>query len=212
MENYPAPAVEQMVPRKKTWLLPVIIPGVFGGIVLAGLIGALVANPVAALNTEVGACLKGDIDKVSSVENSGCGTLDTNFKIVGKQGGRSEIEVRISGGLECDEYPNVDAYLFQGKEGAAEGVLLCLEDLRNPGQRPPVAGDCLPIDADEAKKLAKVDCATAGYKVLAVEKKPAVDFGDNTCAQVPSTDARLSWRRVGGALPQERVLCLDKLK
>ncbi len=58
----------------------------------------------------------------------------------------------------------------------------------------------------------KVDCAAAGYKVLAVEKKPSVSFSDDTCAQAPSTDAKLSWHRPSGLLPQEWVLCLDKLK
>jgi hypothetical protein len=198
-----------MVPKKRTWLKPVIRLGIFG---VVAVIAFFVANPFTASSTEVGSCLKGDVDNADSIKNAECGTPDANFKVVGKQDGKSEIALRISGGLECDEYPNVDAYLFQGKKAATDGVLLCLEDLKNPGQRPPVVGECLPGDADEAKKLAKVDCATAGYKVLAVEKKPAVAFEDNTCAQVPSADAKLSWQRSGGALPQERVLCLEKLK
>ncbi|RSM62455.1 hypothetical protein DMH03_10175 [Amycolatopsis sp. WAC 01376] len=213
MENYPAPAVEQMVPQKKTWIIPVVILGAIGLIVLAFVLArGPRAEPVTAPSVEVGTCLKGDINNAVGVKNAECGTPEANFEVVGKQDGRSEIEVRVTGGMYCDEYSDVDAYLFQGKQASTEGVLLCLEDLKNPGQRAPVVGDCLPGDAVEAKKLAKVDCAVAGYKVLAVEKKSAVAYGDDTCAQVPSTDAKLTWRRVGPGLSQERVLCLDKLK
>ncbi|WP_410655286.1 hypothetical protein [Amycolatopsis sp. lyj-112] len=140
------------MPRKKTWLKPVIRLGILGG-----------------------QCRKTE-----------CGP-DANFKVVGKQENKSEIGLKLSGGTDCD-------------------------DLKNPGQRPPVVGDCLPGDVNEAKKMVKADCAAAGYKVLAVEKKPAVSYGDDTCAHVPSTDAKLFWHRPGTALPQERVLCLDKIE
>lgn len=209
MENYLAPAVEPMVPKKRTWLKPVIRLGIFGVIAL---IAFFFANPFTASSTEVGACLKGSVDNAESVKNTECGTPDANFKVVGKQENKSEIGLRISGGSDCDDYPTTDAYFFQGKQGATDGTLLCLEDLKNPGERAPVVGDCLPGDAEEAKKLAKVDCAGAGYKVLAVEKKPAVALNDETCAQVPSADAKLSWQRSGSALAQERVLCLDDLR
>ncbi|UMP05965.1 hypothetical protein [Amycolatopsis sp. EV170708-02-1] len=211
MENYPAPAVEQMVPQKKrTWLKPVIRLGIFG---VVALIAFFVANPFTASSTEVGACLKGNVDNADSVENIECGTPDANFKVVGKQENKSEIGLRLSGGSECDDYPTTDAYFFQGKKGATDGTLLCLEDLKNPGERAPVVGDCLPDGVVEAKKLTKADCATARYKVLAIEKSTAflVD-GSTVCTQVPSTDEKIQWQRSGGTLPQSRVLCLDDLK
>ncbi|WP_409490612.1 hypothetical protein [Amycolatopsis sp. cmx-11-12] len=95
------------MPRKKTWLKPVVVLGIFGAMILE-------------MNTEVGACLKGEIDKPSNVENSECGTPDANFKVVGKWESTSEVAFRFSGGVECDEYPAVDAYLFQGKSEAAD--------------------------------------------------------------------------------------------
>lgn len=211
MENYPAPAVEQLEPKKRTWLKPVIRLGIFGVIAL---IAFFVANPFTASSTEVGACLKGDVSNADSVEKSECGTPEANFKVVGKQDGKSEIGLKLSGGSECDDYPTTDAYFFQGKKGSSDGTLLCLEDLKNPGERPPVVGDCLPDDVVEAKKLTKVDCANAGYKVLAIEKSTAILVDDSTvCTQVPSTDEKIAWQRSGGGgLPQSRVLCLDKLK
>ncbi len=210
MENYPAPAVEQLVPRKKTWLKPVIRLGVLGVVVL---VAVLVANPFTASSTEVGACLTGDVDNADSVKNAECGQPDANFKVVGKQDKKSEIGLKLSGGSDCDDYPTTDAYFFQGRKGAADGILLCLEDLKNPGDRPPVVGDCLPSDVVQAKKLTKVDCASAGYKVLAIEKSTAYLVDDSTvCTQVPSTDEKIAWQRSGGGLPQSRVLCLDKLK
>ncbi|EME63796.1 LppU/SCO3897 family protein [Amycolatopsis decaplanina] len=210
MENYPAPAVEQMVPQKKTWLKPVIRLGIFAVIAV---IAFFVANPFTASSTEVGACLKGDVDNADSVEKSECGTPDASFKVVGKQDGKSEIGLKLSGGSECDDYPTTDAYFFQGKKGASDGTLLCLEDLKNPGERAPVVGDCLPDGVVDAKKLTKADCATARYKVLAIEKSTAflVD-GSTVCTQVPSTDEKIMWQRSGGTLPQSRVLCLDDLK
>ncbi|WP_410664643.1 hypothetical protein [Amycolatopsis sp. lyj-84] len=210
MENYPAPAVEQMVPRKKTWLRPVIRLAIFGVIAL---VAFLVANPFTASSTEVGACLKGDTNNAESVEKAECGQPDANFKVVGKQENKSEIGLKLSGGSECDDYPTTDAYFFQGKKTGSDGTLLCLEDLKNPGERPPVVGDCLPDDVVKAKKLTKVDCGTAGYKVLAIEKSTAYLVDDSTvCTQVPSTDEKIAWQRSGGGLPQSRVLCLDKLK
>ncbi|RSN23437.1 hypothetical protein DMC61_32660 [Amycolatopsis sp. WAC 04169] len=211
MENYPAPAVEQMVPQKKrTWLKPVIRLGIFGVIAL---IVFFVANPFTASSTEVGACLKGDVNNADSVEKSECGTPDANFKVVGKQENKSELGLRLSGGSECDDYPTTDAYFFQGKRGATDGTLLCLEDLKNPGERAPVVGDCLPDGVVDAKKLTKADCATARYKVLAIEKSATflID-GSTVCTQVPSTDEKIQWQRSGGTLPQSRVLCLDDLK
>ncbi|MER6664834.1 hypothetical protein ABT256_09800 [Amycolatopsis japonica] len=211
MENYPAPAVEQMVPQKKrTWLKPVIRLGIFGVIAL---IAFFVANPFTASSTEVGACLKGSVDNADSVEGTECGTSDATFKVVGKQENKSEIGLRLSGGSECDDYPTTDAYFFQGRKGATDGTLLCLEDLKNPGERAPVVGDCLPDGVVDAKKLTKEDCATARYKVLAIEKSATflVD-GSAVCTQVPSTDEKIQWQRAGGTLPQSRVLCLDDLK
>lgn len=209
MENYPAPAVEQLVPRKKTWLKPVIRLGIFGVIVL---VAVLFANPFTASSAEVGSCLKGDLDKASSIENIECGQPDANFKVVGKQDGKSEIGLRLSGASECDEYATVDAYVFQGKQTTADGTLLCLEDLKNPGDRLPAVGDCLPGDAPAAKKLVKMDCAEAHYKVLAVEKRSGFTVEDTACASVPSADMKLTWRPSGGLIPRERVLCLDELK
>ncbi|MEV6906481.1 hypothetical protein [Amycolatopsis sp. NPDC051071] len=189
---------------------PVIRLGILGVIVL---VAVLVANPFTASSTEVGACLKGDVDNAGSVEKAECGQPDVNFKVVGKQDGKSEIGLKLSGGSECDDYPTTDAYFFQGKKGASDGTLLCLEDLKNPGERPPVVGDCLPADVVKAKKLTKVDCANADYKVLAIEKSTAYLVDDSTvCTQVPSTDEKIAWQRSGGGLPQSRVLCLDKLK
>ncbi|MEU3620928.1 hypothetical protein BS329_11915 [Amycolatopsis coloradensis] len=210
MENYPAPAVEQLVPRKKTWLKPVIRLGILGVIVLAGI---LVANPFTASSTEVGSCLKGDVDNADSVKNAECGTPEANFKVVGKQGGKSEIGLQLSGGSECDEYPTADLYYFQGKKTAIDGTLLCLENLKNPGARLPAIGDCLPGDVFAAKKLEKVDCAGAHFKVLAIERQSALALESSACASVPSTDMKLTWQSgAGGLIPRERVLCLDELK
>ncbi|WET78619.1 hypothetical protein P3102_31955 [Amycolatopsis sp. QT-25] len=86
-------------------------------------------------------------------------------------------------------------------------------NLKNPGERPPVVGDCLPADVVETKKLTKVDCVNAAYKVLAIEKSTAVLLDDGTvCTQVPSTDGKIAGQRSGGGLPQARVLCLVKLE
>ncbi|KFZ79615.1 hypothetical protein ED92_19740 [Amycolatopsis sp. MJM2582] len=211
MENFPAPAVGQMAPQKKrTWLKPVIRLGIFG---VVALIAFFVANPFTASSTEVGACLKGSVDNADSVKSTECGTPDANFKVVGKQENKSEIGLRLSGGSECEDYPTTDAYFFQGKRGATDGTLLCLEDLKNPGERAPVVGDCLPDGVVGAKKLTKEDCATARYKVLAIEKSATflID-GSTVCTQVPSTDEKIQWQRSGGTLPQSRVLCLDDLK
>ncbi len=210
MENYPAPAVEPMVPRKRTWLKPVIRLGIFAVVVLVAI---LAADPFTASSTEVGACLRGDVTNADSVKAAECGQPDANFKVVGKQEGKSEIGLQLSGGSECDEYPTTDLYYFQGKKTASDGTLLCLENLKNPGARLPAIGDCLPGDAPAAKKLEKVDCAGAHYKVLAIERRSGVSVEDSACASVPSTDMKLTWQSGGGGLiPAERVLCLDELK
>lgn len=210
MENHPAPAVEQTVPQKKTWLKPVIILGVIGAIVLLWIFDE---TPVTASRTEVGACLRGDVDNPESVRNAECGTPEANFKVVGKKGGKSEGGVLISGGSECDEYPTADLYYFQGRQATPDGVLLCLENLKNPGARLPAVGDCLPGDAFAAKKLETVNCAGAHFKVLAIEREPEFPTETTTCASVPATDMKLTWASgVGGLIPRERVLCLDELK
>ncbi|MFI7115776.1 hypothetical protein [Amycolatopsis sp. NPDC049868] len=204
MENFSALAVGQMAPQKKRpWLKPVIIVGVFGAIVLLGIFAE---NPLTASRTEVGACLKGNVDNAESIKNVECGTPEANFKVVGKQGGKSEVGVLLSGASECDEYPTADLYYFQGKQTAADGTLLCLENLKNPGARLPAVGDCLPGDVFAAKKIEKVDCAGAHYKVLAIERH--AELADPACAAVPSTDTKGD----GGLIPRERVLCLDELK
>ncbi|MFI6304632.1 hypothetical protein ACIBCH_22395 [Amycolatopsis thailandensis] len=210
MEDHPTPAVEQTVPQKRTWLKPVIVLGVIGAIVLLWIFDE---TPVTASRTEVGACLKGDVDDAESVRNVECGTPEANFKVVGKQDGKSEGGLMISGGSECGEYPNADLYYYQGRRTTADGgVLLCLENLKNPGARLPAVGDCLPGDAFAAKKLETVDCAGAHFKVLAIEKESEVSTG-TTCASVPATDMKLTWTSgVGGLIPREHVLCLDELK
>lgn len=210
MENYPAPAVEQLVPGKKTWLKPVIRLGIFAVIVV---IGIFVADPFTASSTEVGACLKGSVDNADSIKSAECGSPEANFKVVGKQDGKSEIGIQLSGGSECAEYPTTDLYYFQGKKTASDGTLLCLENLKNPGARLPAIGDCLPGDVFAAKKLEKVDCAGAHYKVLAIERHSGLALDGSACASVPSTDAKLTWQTgTGGLIPAERVLCLDELK
>ncbi|WP_181770389.1 LppU/SCO3897 family protein [Amycolatopsis pittospori] len=210
MENHPAPAVEQMVPQKRTWLKPVICLGILAAIVVLGI---FVENPLTASRTEVGACLKGDVDNAESIKNVDCGTPDANFKVVGKQGGKSEIGLQLSGAAECDEYPTADLYYFQGKKTATDGILLCLENLKNPGARLPAVGDCLPGDAFAAKKLETVDCAGAHFKVLAIERQSGLALESSACASVPSTDMKLtSHSGTGGLIPRDRVLCLDELK
>jgi hypothetical protein len=153
VENYPAPVagmtdssrfLETTAPKKQMWLKPVVRLGILAVVIL---VGVFVANPFQASSTEVGACLKGDVTNADSVEKAECGQPEATFKVVGKQAGKSEIGLRLSGGVECDQYPTTDAYFFQGKKTAADGTLLCLEDLKNPGERLPVVGDCLPGDA-----------------------------------------------------------------
>ncbi|MGK4592705.1 LppU/SCO3897 family protein [Amycolatopsis sp. w19] len=211
MENFSALAVGQMAPQKKRpWLKPVIIMGVFGAIVLLGIFAE---NPLTASRTEVGACLKGNVDNADSIRNVECGTPEANFKVVGKQGGKSEGGILLSGGSECDGYLNADLYYFQGRQSADDGVLLCLENLKNPGPRLPAVGDCFAGDLFAAKKLEKVDCAGAHFKVLAIEREPEVSIGTTTCSSVPGTDMKLTWASgAGGLIPRERVVCLDELK
>ncbi|QXV61636.1 hypothetical protein [Amycolatopsis sp. TNS106] len=183
MENHPAYAVEPTAPRKKRpWLKPVIVLGVIAGIAL---LGFFVENPLTAWRTEVGACLKGNVDNAESIRNAECGTPEANFKVVGKQ----------------------------GRQAAPDGILLCLENLKNPGARLPAVGDCLPGDAFAAKKLETVDCAGAHFKVLAIEREADVSIGTTACASVSATDIKLTWASgAGGLIPRERVLCLDELK
>ncbi|RSN65949.1 hypothetical protein DMH01_06305 [Amycolatopsis sp. WAC 04182] len=211
MENHLAPAVEQMVPRKKRpWLKPVIVLGIFAVIVLLGIFAE---NPLTASRTAVGACLKGNVDNAESIKNVECGSPEANFKVVGKQGGKSEGGILLSGGSECDEYPTADLYYFQGRQTAPDGILLCLENLKNPGARLPAVGDCLPGDAFAAKKLETVDCAGAHFKVLAIENRSDLAVEDLACASVPLTDMKLtSYSGTGGLIPRDRVLCLDELK
>ncbi|MFD5244716.1 hypothetical protein ACFWIW_09250 [Amycolatopsis sp. NPDC058340] len=211
MEKFPTFAVEQMVPQKKRpWLKPVIILGVFAAIVLLGI---FVENPLTASRTEVGACLKGNVDNAESIRNVECGSPEANFKVVGKQGGKSEGGILLSGGSECGEYPTADLYYFQGRRTATNGILLCLENLKDPGPRLPAVGDCFAGDLFAAKKLEKMDCAEAHFKVLAIEREPEVSIGTTTCASVPGTDMKLTWASgVGELIPRERVLCLDELK
>lgn len=210
MENHPAFAIALTAPRRKRpWLRPVVRVAILAVAVLAGV---FVLDPFSASSTEVGSCLKGDVTDADSVESAECGQPEANFKVVGKQAGKSEVGLRLSGGSECDEYPTTDAYFFQGSRMENDGTLLCLEDLKNPGERLPVVGDCLPGDALAANKFAKVDCAGAYYKVLAIEKRSGVALEDTACTSVPSADAKISWQRPGGVIPYERVLCLDDLK
>ncbi|MFD6067497.1 LppU/SCO3897 family protein, partial [Amycolatopsis lurida] len=147
------------------------------------------------------------------IRNAECGTPEANFKVVGKQGGKSEGGILLSGGSECEEYPTADLYYFQGRQAAPDGILLCLENLKNPGARLPAVGDCLPGDAFAAKKLETVDCAGAHFKVLAIEREADVSIGTTACASVSATDIKLTWASgAGGLIPRERVLCLDELK
>jgi len=108
--------------------MEIIRLGIFGVIAL---VAFFVADPFTASSTEVGACLKGDVGNANSVEKPGCGAPDANFKVVGKQDGKSEIGLELSGGSECDDYPTTDAYFFRGEDGSSDGTLLCREDLKN---------------------------------------------------------------------------------
>ncbi|MFE0020405.1 hypothetical protein [Amycolatopsis sp. NPDC059021] len=180
-------------------------------VLAAFLIGlVVVVAPKLGSRMDVGSCVQGQVDDADSIHTVTCGP-DAKYKVVGKVADQSQIALRISASV-CDPFPTADAIFWQGARSGT-GTAFCLEDLKTPGERMPLVGDCLKGDAVESQKTEKAPCGEAGYKVVAVEAGSAFGFGGDSCVQAPTAGAAVRWKRTGtAALPQEKVLCLEDLK
>jgi hypothetical protein len=103
--------------------------------------------------------------------------------------------------------------LWQGLSGSV-GTALCLEDLKNPGERIPAVGDCVKGDPTALTKLHKVECGPeAECKVLGKDVElTANSQGSPTCVDFPAASVKLSWERKGAVVPANNVLCLEDLR
>ncbi|GAA4543345.1 LppU/SCO3897 family protein [Amycolatopsis samaneae] len=177
---------------------------------LIGFLVVVVAPKLGKSAMDVGSCVRGQVDDAESIHSMECGP-DAKYKVVGKVGDQTQLALRISASV-CDPFPTADAVFWQGVRGG-NGTAFCLEDLKTPGERMPLVGECLKADVVESQKTVKVPCGEAGYKVVAIEPGSAFGFGGDACVQAPTAGAAVRWKRSGASvLPQEKVLCLEDVK
>jgi len=171
---------------------------------------AVIYQALTATAGEVGDCFTGDSDDINSLQSSDCGP-GARYKVVGKVDDQSEFQLRVTGSV-CDPFPNADVAFWQGRSGST-GTVLCLEDVKNPGNRMPAVGDCLNGDLADAKTMTKVACGPdAAYKVAGNEDGGLITGVTPLCTKVPAAAAAFVWERPGASLASKKVLCLQDLK
>jgi hypothetical protein len=204
----PAPAGERVavVPKKNLVKLGVRI-----GVPVVLLVIAVVGgNAFSARTSTVGDCLRGSIDKPENVESVACGP-DADYRVVGKSQGVDRA--RSTASATCEAFGTTDAVFWEGLSSSV-GTALCLEDLKNPGERVPAVGDCVKGDLTALSKVHKVECGPeAEYKVLGKDVELTANSQSSpTCVDFPAASVKLSWERKGAVVPANNVLCLEDLK
>lgn len=118
MTNPAQPQVKKGKGRQVTVLLILVV--VLG--VLLGL--AWYFNRDAAMNANAGDCLHQT--GPNDVKIVKCDSADAEFTVLGKVGGKEEIESTVSVTTVCDQWPDTTNTYWQGKQGE-KGDVLCLK-------------------------------------------------------------------------------------
>jgi len=195
------------VPKKN--LPKIAVTAVVG--VVGLVLGLLGTSGFFARDADTGDCLHGSVDRPETFDLVACGQPTADYKVVGKTPGADKTGA-LAGEI-CGEHGTTDAIFWQGLSGSV-GTALCLEDLKNPGERVPAVGDCVKGDPTTLARVHAVECGPeAEYKVLGKDVELiGREQGSPTCVDFPTASAKLSWERKGAAIPANNVLCLEDLK
>ncbi|RJQ66887.1 hypothetical protein D5S17_34400 [Pseudonocardiaceae bacterium YIM PH 21723] len=152
---------------------------------------------------QIGECLAENAQQESTPKAVDC--AGARYKVVGFDQPSEPGYIRLGGA--CGDFDTADAKLTPA--GSEQNKVYCLEDLKEPGHRLPKVDDCLAGDAGDQASLKTADCATADFRVLAIEKGISVGLGGSpACSEQPKTGPVLKWTRGLGA----RSVCLQDLK
>ena len=116
----PQAAAPAQPAKRNQWrgiiILAVICVLVFGGIWFA--------TRDAATNAEVGDCMhQTGANELKIVK---CDSADSDYVVLGKVGGKTQIESTVSVTTVCDEWADTDTTYWQGEKGE-KGDVLCLK-------------------------------------------------------------------------------------
>jgi len=100
------------------------------GVIILLVIGVLAFGGIwfatrnSATNAKVGDCMHQT--GTNSLEIVKCDSANSDFTVLGKVGGKEQIESTISVTTVCDQWPDTDTTYWQGKQGE-KGDVLCLK-------------------------------------------------------------------------------------
>jgi hypothetical protein len=114
------PAQPPQAAKRKQWR-GIIILLVVGGLLFGGI---WYATRSAATNAKVGDCLhQTGPDELKIVK---CDSTDADYTVLGKVGGKDQIEATVAISSVCDQWPDSDSRYWQGEQGK-KGDVLCLK-------------------------------------------------------------------------------------
>lgn len=123
------PAVEQpteAAPKKKSKAPKIIL---IAALVLVAAGFGIYNFMFGAGNAKVGDCLKGDINKATSIEKVDCGSADAKYSVVGRVENKTEADVNApEESHACAAFEKVTAVYWESSGRSKTGALLCLGD------------------------------------------------------------------------------------
>jgi len=145
---------------------------------------------------QVGDCVKGDLSDAAHTEKVPCGP-EASYKVAGVEDGGA------LGGLTtaaCAKVPSAAASMEWKRQGSLSSKMLCLEDLKNPGNRKPAVGECMATGANDELHLAP--CTKGASKVLGQVDGLTKMTGlsktvEEICKDFPGSDQAASWSMQG---------------
>ncbi len=157
----------------------------------------------------VGDCLKGDLSDAAHTEKVPCGP-EATYKVAGIEDGGALAGLTTAA---CAKVPSAAASMEWKRQSSLSSKILCLEDLKNPENRRPAAGDCMAPGANGELHIAP--CAKGAAKVLGqVDGLTKMDGLSKTikeiCKNFPGADQAASWSMPGSLAVT--TYCMQSIK